>query len=64
MHSRTDADAHIKALQALCEQAEVLRRVAEELCARLTMQMEHTRRSVHLPKKPEIERRRKARKHR
>ncbi len=43
-------DAHIHVLRTLCEQAESLRKVAEDLCDRLTKQMEETRtRLVHRP---------------
>ena len=45
-------------LRTLCEQADALRKVAEELCERLTKQMEETRaRLVHAP--PLVERRRR-----
>jgi hypothetical protein len=50
-------EAHLKALRALCDQAERLRQVSEELCQRLTAQMEATRASVQLT----TERRRKIR---
>jgi hypothetical protein len=61
MATRLETDFHIKALQALCEQAEELRRVAEDLCAQLTARIEHTRRTVRLSK-PIDNSRRKSRK--
>jgi len=57
MATRLDTDFHIKALRMLCEQAEELRRVAEDLCAELTARLEHTRRTVRLPKATETGRR-------
>ena len=63
MAKHTDNEAHLNALRALCEQAEKLRQVAEELCSRLTTRMEATRVSLRLPP-PHGERRRKMRKHR
>jgi hypothetical protein len=62
--SGPDAAAHIKALQALCEQAEKLRLAAEELCARLTVQIERTGQAVHPQQASVVERRRKLRRQR
>ena len=59
MADRKEVDAHLSMLRSLCEQADALRKVAEELCERLTKQMEETRaRLVHTP--PLFERRRKS----
>jgi phosphoribosyl-ATP pyrophosphohydrolase len=59
MADRKEADAHLSMLRTLCEQADALRKVAEELCERLTKQMEETRaRLVHRP--PPVERRRRS----
>jgi hypothetical protein len=50
MANDVEVDAHIQILRTLCEQAEALRKVAEDLCERLTKQMEETRaRLVHTP---------------
>jgi hypothetical protein len=58
-----NAEANLKALRDLCAQAEKLRQYADELCGRLTAQMEATRASVHLDDKPKTpEPRRKPRK--
>lgn len=60
MANGADADAHIQLLRVLCEQAEALRKAAEDLCERLTKQIEHTQaRMVHTP--PALERRRQSR---
>ena len=60
MADRREVDAHLSMLRTLCDQADALRKVAEELCERLTKQMEETRtRLVHTP--PPVERRRKSR---
>jgi hypothetical protein len=60
MADRKEAEAHLSMLRTLCDQAEALRKVAEELCARLTKQMEETRaRLVHTP--TPLERLRKSR---
>jgi hypothetical protein len=54
MADRTEVDAHLAMLRALCDQAEALRHVAEELCKRLTRQIEETRaRVVHTPARAE-----------
>ncbi len=60
MPNGAEVEAHIQLLRVLCEQAESLRRVAEDLCERLTKQIEQTQaRLVHTP--PALERRRKSR---
>ncbi len=60
MAKDAEVDAHIQILRTLCEQAETLRKVAEDLCERLTKQMEETRtRLVHTP--ASTERRKKPR---
>jgi hypothetical protein len=63
MAKRIDDEAHLEALRALCEQADKLRQVAEELCQRLTKRMEATRAAVH-QRSARPERRRGIRKHR
>ena len=50
MANGAEVDAHIQILRTLCAQAEALRKVAEDLCIRLTKQMEDTwARLVHTP---------------
>lgn len=57
------SEAHLKALRALCDQAEKLSQVGAALCERLTNRMEATKASVDLAHKlPATERRRKIRK--
>ena len=61
MAHREATDAHIKTLRALCEQAERLREVAEELCKRLTQQIAETQASLRQVYTPtSVERRRKS----
>jgi hypothetical protein len=56
MANGAEVDAHIQILRTLCAQAEALRKVAEELCERLTKQMEETRaRLVYTPTASEIQ---------
>ena len=58
MANGAEVVAHIQLLRVLCEQAEALSKVAQDLCDRLTKQMEDTQaRLVHTP--PTLERRRK-----
>ena len=62
MADREAAEAHVKTLRTLCEQAERLREVAEELCKRLTQQIAKTQASLRQVYTPApAERRRKAR---
>jgi hypothetical protein len=54
MADRAQVNAHLTKLRTLCDQAEALRHVAEELCKRLTRQIEETRaRPVHTPARAE-----------
>lgn len=54
MANGAEGDAHLHLLRTLCEQAEALRKVAEDLCKRLE---ESRARLLHIA--PPIERRRK-----
>ena len=58
MANGPEAVTHLQLLRVLCKQAETLSKAAQDLCDRLTKQMEETRaRLAHAP--PSLERRRK-----
>jgi hypothetical protein len=59
MANGAEVEAHLQILRTLCEQAESLRKVAEDLCERLTRQIEETRTRLVRTTTPTIERRRK-----